>query len=92
MLEPVLRNVPDTKVRKFAGAGAAELFPANDDTAGGDGAHAGQHLAEFLLAVAGNAGDAENFACVNVQRHAVQRDIAKIVIGRNVAQAQDRIG
>ncbi len=82
----------DAKVREFAGAGAAELFPANGDAAGCDRAHAGQHLAELFLAVAGNAGDAENFAGVNVQGHAVQREIAKIVVGRNVAQAQDRIG
>jgi hypothetical protein len=56
----------DAIIGEMAGAGAGEILSPNKDASGHNRPHAGQDLANFLLAVAGDAGNAENFTSAYV--------------------------
>src|ERR1700733_836698 len=78
----------DTEGSELFGALAGEVLCPDFYSPRGDRPHSRQYLAEFLLAVTGNAGDAEDLAGSDVQRHLVQRDIAEIVMRGDLMQAQ----
>jgi len=72
--------VTDAVIGEIAGAGAGEILAVDKDASGHDRPHAGQNLAQFLLAVAGDAGDTKNFARAHVDRNLVQRGVTEIVL------------
>ena len=52
---------------------------------------AGEHLDQLALAVAGDAGDADDFAAANAERHVVDRDRAGVVERVEFCQFQPRL-
>src|SRR6202035_5547767 len=84
----------DTKGSELFGALAGEVLCPDFDVAGDDRPHSRQYLAEFLLAVAGNAGDAKDLAGSDFQRYVVQRDIAGLFGGdlASAAKHGDAVG
>ena len=61
--EPVARHIAHAPLRYFQNAALRKLITAQQDAATVRPRQTGDRFEQFVLAIAGDAGDAENFAC-----------------------------
>jgi hypothetical protein len=87
----VLGDVADAGVEARAGIGAGELVAGHRDRAGGRPAQAGDRLDELGLAVAVDAGDADDLAGAGVQREPLDGLEPAVVGDVQVAHLEHRL-
>ena len=79
----VLGDVGDARVDRLPGGLGGDVL-AVDRHASTAGPHAGDHLGQLRLPVAGDRGDADDLAGPDVERRAAQRRQPAVVVGRHV--------